>query len=231
MAIALVGSLGAVTTVTSNPTPAFGQATTAGNLLIAWVNPASGISPSFSGSGWTRAATGGGATDLAQIWYKANCGAGETAPTISGGLINACRLGEFSGADKSSPLENQSGASATSATSPVADACGSADAATGNLVIGCFSDLQSKAGTDTTAMTFTGGAAVTAGNVSNDATSTTAHYRFAYGLTTTNAAADTVSCTSASMNISLLITCIASFKQSGTRVPRSPGVDSGFGHF
>lgn len=232
MAIALVGSLG---TVSSNTSPTYAQNTTAGNLLICWVRTRGSGNMTISGTGWTIAAgVPGPPPDNALIYYRANCGATESAPTLGGETVYNAMLGEFSGADTSAPLENNSGTAATSATSPVADSCGGTDVATGNLVIGCMYDLQSKASTCTTAISFTGGVATASGNANNDATSITTHYRFSYGLTTTNTGADTASGSDTSMNITLLAIAIASFKVASapaTRVQRSPGVDSGFGHF
>lgn len=81
MTIALVGSPGAVATVASGNTitPTFGQATTAGNMLIARLAAPTIISISWTPpAGWTIAAQSNGA-----IAYKANCAAGESAPTFT----------------------------------------------------------------------------------------------------------------------------------------------------
>ncbi len=230
MAIALVGSLGAASAEASPSTPAFGQSTTAGNLLIAWVRARGAAGIGVTGTGWTIAAGVAATPDTALVYYRANCGAGEAAPTFTNDL-NVAQLGEFSGADTTAPLENNSGANATSATSPVADSCASADTATGNLVVSAFAPLSSKAETITTAITFTGGIATTVNAANNDATSVARHYRFAYGLTTTNTGADTASGSDTSMNITTLAIAIASFKVPtvATRVPRGPAVDSDFG--
>lgn len=208
MAYALVGSLGAVAEGTS-PAAAFGQATTAGNLLIAWIGNGAGNTVSES-SGWTQA-TGITAAVRAQIWYKENCGASESAPSFSSTSSFAVRLGEFSGGSTSSPPTDQARNTVSGGASPITNTADAADVAAGELVIGTVGILLSKAGTDTTTVTFNNGA-TTLGQANNDATSTNVHYRFAYGITTGNSSADTVTGTDTSMNLSSMAVALTSFK-------------------
>ena len=203
MAFALVGSLGAVASG-NNPAPAFGQATTAGNLLICWGKD---IDATISGTGWTLIGT----SQAYPIWYRMNCGAAEAAPTFSGGTVSGVvMLGEFSGGATSSALDQQaegtnSGLSPRDVTNP------GADATSAELLICVLSCGLSKAGTHTSSISYNNGA-TNLGGANNDATSTTAHYRFSYGITTGNSAADVATLTSTSMNISTLWGHLASFK-------------------
>lgn len=130
---ALVGSATAVN-------PLFGQATTAGNLLVACVtSPAGGTAPTTAAAGWvkhTDAQLGGG---WASIWYKPNCGSGEAAPQFTGGAAGnppmAAQLCEYSGGATASPAD-QAGNAGGSVTQLVVTATG-VDAAFGNLVVFC----------------------------------------------------------------------------------------------
>jgi hypothetical protein len=90
--------------VSSSLSPSFGQATAAGNLLVAWVYADTGGSsdPFNPVSGWTKAVVPGASFNWSSIWYKANCGAGETAPvfTTAGANFGAnSQLAEFSGGE------------------------------------------------------------------------------------------------------------------------------------
>lgn len=206
MAIALV-SAGSVATGTTSASPSFGQSTTAGNLLILMFCGDTINSPTISG--WTKA---GSSDARAGIYYKANCGAGESAPTvtISQNGFTAAVLLEFSGADTSAPFD-KAGHTATSATSsPMSVTATAADTASGELVVSAASWNLTKAGTGTTVDTYNNGA--TANDVgNNDSTSQVSHYRFSYGFTTGNSSADNLSETQSSMNISSGHAAIASF--------------------
>jgi hypothetical protein len=116
MAIALVRA-GIVATGTATCAPAFGQSTTAGNLLVCRVGGyGSTVNATITivGTGWTNAANGYDAANdcTSAIFYKANCGAGETAPSLalaSGAALYA-DLTEWSGVATSSPLDQTSSA-------------------------------------------------------------------------------------------------------------------------
>lgn len=204
MAYALVGSLGSPATG-APPTPTFGQATTAGNLLVAWVRANGTVTITTSSTGWALAA---GFVSGVRIFARPNCGAGESAPTWSGGNATVM-LGEFSGGATSSPVDLTG--TANGATSPQTATGAGADAAAGELVLGCEAIDLSKAGTHTSSITYNNGAS-SLGDAHNDGTSTTQHYRFSYGITTGNAAADQVGGTSSSMNLLEIQLAFASFK-------------------
>jgi hypothetical protein len=183
---ALVGSAGAVNNTTSGApnTPAFGQATTAGNLLAAWMfsNSSSGTNPfSTSATGWTLATTGGGAFAWTAIYYRANCGAGETPPTFNtGGTFGYVGLAEFSGGATASPLDQSVGINGSppgTATNPAADAAG------GDLILLCVGWNGGNPGptTITTAMTDSTGASVTPAQSDNHTSSGSVFYDFAWG--------------------------------------------------
>lgn len=214
MAIALVGSLGAVSNGGSM-TPAYGQPSTAGNLLVLWITDSSGGTVTVTGTGWTRA--GGATNDSAQVYYLPNCSAGQASPTITGGINGFSMLGEFSGVAGVSPFEND-GISGIVVVSPAVATAGGIDAVSGNLVICPFCISLSKAATQTSQIVLTGGAATTLGNINNDSVSTAEHYRFSYGVTTTNSSADVATSSSDTMNMNFLDAKIASFK-AGPNAP------------
>ncbi len=215
MAIALVGSVGAAVTGV-NPAPSFGQATTAGDLLIAWVVASFAITVD---QGWTLVNNNGGDNPSLQIGYKANCGAGETAPIFTTTPNSAtAKLAEFSGADTVSPLD-QSGRdiSTNAGTSPFVFNLSSADAASGDLIVAVGAENESKAGTATLTHTFNNGATDLL-NSGNGATSSFSHFHFGYGITTGNASADQDSFASDSMNLSALKIGMATFKVASAAV-------------
>lgn len=154
MAIALVGSAGAISTVTTTTvTPSFAQATTAGNLLVCIAAVvSSGGSPTLttSSSGWSQATVNTGVALLnTAIFYKPNSSAGETAPTIStdaggGSVTNLyAELSEWSGAATSSPVDKTRSAQGTTTSTP------SADTTSGELAIAILLFLNSKSATYT----------------------------------------------------------------------------------
>jgi hypothetical protein len=130
--------------------PTFGQATAAGNLLVAAVSCTQNSSVladavTTTAAGWVRAVLSGnggaaGAQEVA-IFYKPNCGAGEAAPTFTGnlgsfGLPHYLQLLEFSGAALASVLDqtgtiNIGGGPAATQTVTT----GAPDVASGDLVI------------------------------------------------------------------------------------------------
>lgn len=119
-------------------------------------------------------------------------------------------LAEFSGGATSSPSD-QIGAN-TGSASPIAATAGGVDAASGELLVSCGEWHLTKAGSVTTADTYNNGATPTS-NLNNDASTTVAdHYRFAWGTTTGNSAADQDSQSNNSMNVSTGAVCVASFK-------------------
>jgi len=156
MAIALVGSAGAISTVaTASITPAFGQATTAGNLLIARVTDnVGGIAIATTSTGWTQAVQAQSGANDAAVFYKMNCGASETAPTFTatGATVMFADLTEWSGAATSAALD-QSGTGG-GAANPTAG-CTANDTNTADLAVGCAMFTNSKTATYTVSNTWT----------------------------------------------------------------------------
>lgn len=232
MAYALVGSAGAVASGGNNLQPAFGQATTAGNLLICWFTSDTNAVNQHIPTGWSAATGIGGANSGGDfgVLYKANCGSGETAPTLTWDSVTtvvAC-LAEFSGGATTSPLD-QTKTTAAAGSSPSAVTSAGADVAAGELIIAIQLDGLSKAGTVTTSHTYNNGASAHyVGN--NDATSSISHYRFSWGTTTGNSVADSISFADSSMNLSALGGALGSFTlaASGTTYSKAGhGVESG----
>jgi hypothetical protein len=151
---ALVGNVGAIATGTTTVTPAFGQATTAGHLLVARVVFVGNATVATVASGWVQAlkVANGTAVNTA-IWYKPNSGASETAPTftVASGTYLAADLSEWSGVATTSPLD-QTGSGTGSGTNPFVQN-NTADATSGDVQIGVVGTSVSKAAT----VTFTDG--------------------------------------------------------------------------
>jgi hypothetical protein len=215
VAIALVRA-GTIVTGTTQPT--FGQATAAGNLLVALINFANTSSGISNGvSGWTQAVQNTNGNGF--IWYKQNSAASETAPQFSGfnSVATASVLLEFSGADTASPLDQTgTGYSLVTSITSLAATCSAADASSGSLIVSVDYPAATKATTITTSDAFNNGAtAVAIGN--NDATSTQSqHYRMSYGITTGTSAPDSNTMSLTNMNISSNAVTIASFKPAGS---------------
>ena len=191
MAIALVKS-GAVTADVNAASPAFGQATTAGNLLIAMVN-------AEVGGGTTGITLGGGSTGWVEvthttnfeavIYYKKNCGASETAPTFtfSGATSGWASLHEFSGCDTSAPLD-QSGTSTSGTTCTASGTDGSNNLAVCGFVLDC-----SKTATVTSwASTWTPSGGTTGDLANSDAVSSSKHVDARYSINSAHSAADSL---------------------------------------
>lgn len=223
MAIALVGSIGTVATGTTSVAPTFAQATTSGNLLVAWVATYS-ANASISDATWSLAVRSNQGALRTEVWYKQNCSASETAPSFTTGSLSSSPsygvFAEFSGVDKTAALDKTgTGGAGISATSPLVAACSAADSYSGALMVTVGYWALTKAGTATTADTYNNGATPT-GNLNNDSTSTQWHYRFAYGITTGNSAADQTSQSNNSKNLNFTSLAISSFSIPRTAVPR-----------
>lgn len=227
MAIALVGSAGAISTVTTTTvTPVFAQATTAGNLLVCiagYVTSTSGVL-STSSSGWQTAITNSSGTSGTGIFYKPNCGASETAPTISspGGTVTAlyAELSEWSGVALSSPVEQTSVDSG--GFSQVS--FGSNDSTPGMLVIGDELGINSKSATDTVVVTWTPSGGTTNSLNNTGGTKTTQCFSGSSYITSVNNAHDvgSWSFTPSTGLISSTFGTIASFKPpaaAGATIP------------
>lgn len=150
MAIANV-SIGAISTVTtSTVTPSFGAATTAGNLLVCVAGAVTGGGVlSTSSTGWSSAIVGIFGVSNTAIFYKPNCGSGESAPTVStsGSSITAlyAALSEWSGVATSSPVDQSNESSGTPAN----------DLTAGELAISCRVHSNTKSATYTISSSWT----------------------------------------------------------------------------
>ena len=179
MAIALVSAGTPITTLS----PAFGQPTGAGSLLIGCVaaNVASAGNPfSVTGTGWALAIAYGVSYSWAAVYYKPGSAAGETAPTFSqsgGGGPLASVLAEFSGAATSSPLDS----SGTSATGTAANAA--SDTGGGDLIVAFATDTYYDGAAFTApAMYDSSGASVTSALLASGYPGGGWNYGFAYGV-------------------------------------------------
>ena len=184
MAIALVKA----GTLAATLSPAFGQSTTAGSLLVAWLaaNNSNATDPfSVTGTGWTKIATAGasGAYSWVSLYYRAGCGAGETAPVFSaaGSGADASCLAEFSGAATSSPV----GSSSTILTDTVATlACTASDTVPGGLILAVTNNGDyDGAAPAITSMADSSGTAVTPVSAGSGYPGGGWGYTFAYGFT------------------------------------------------
>lgn len=198
MAIALVGSTGSLTNATSGTlSPSFGQATTAHNLLVAVVASikTTGTTNTIdTPSGWTLAVSDTSKAEASvAVFYKADCAAGETAPTwtVASGRTMYARLQEYSGADKIDPLDQTSTAAVTSSgtSMTLTPTMASADLVSGDLVCSMLALWAASGRTVSTSHSFNNGATVVNGS-NNDGTSTQTHQRIAFGITTGNSTAD-----------------------------------------
>lgn len=181
MAIALVKA-GAVATSSSvaTITPAFGQTTGAGNLLIACVAANNGTTITTSSTGWN--AVTATQSEIA-IFYKQNSSAAEAAPTFnftSTPSTGYALLAEFSGAATASPLD-EIGVTAIQAN-PRSTSCAAADSTNSDVAISNNIWFNSKSATYTFSDSWTP-AAGTAGVLGDtSATKNTQAVRFSYYL-------------------------------------------------
>lgn len=214
MAFALVGTIGAVTTGSSGAsvTPAWGtsESRTAGNLLILWVEGNGSLTLPAAPSGWTVAKQlANTSTSSASIFYKIAVGA-DAAPTVAlvTSTILSAQLAEFSGGATSSPLD-QTASGTSTATSALTITNGGVDAQSGELLIASScAGYASTTGTKTDVLSSNN---ATLTNTTNSA-AVADIYAFAYGVTTSNAAADTVVSTYYTSHTPNVATVGASFK-------------------
>lgn len=134
--IAKVGALGRLLVGTATSvSPAFGQAPTAGNLLVAWVSSGSS-EPTTAQAGWVKLVSAQSNGQWCAIWYKPNAAGADAAPTFTcspGSNLMSAQLGEFSGAPTASPSD-QTGSTGFS-SNPYQVTGGANDAAFGDLVL------------------------------------------------------------------------------------------------
>lgn len=155
----VVGTAGAVT---GN----FGQGTTAGNLLLAWVTADKAASePATVAAGWVKVVSVNGQNGWAAIWAKPNCGAAEAAPQFTSGGGTQRMLGglaEFSGAALAGVVDQTGSADLAGTTITIQN--GGVDAAFGDLIV--MADYFAGVSFASAVETFNNGAAaVLAGSV------------------------------------------------------------------
>ena len=222
MAIALVGTIGAVTTGASGAaiTPAWGTSEnrTAGNLLVAWVTAQTTTGAATlpaTPSGWTLAKSASATAQASSaIYYKIATGA-DTAPTFAlvASTVLQGRLAEYSGANTLSTawVLDQTGNGTTTSTSPLVSTNALSDWQTQDLVIYDYAITYSAAATKTLTPTLNNGQ--TAVTVSSAASSTVNHYVFGYSLSTTgNNGPDSCSMAFTTTSAVGAAGCTASFK-------------------
>ncbi len=203
-ALVKAGAIGAGTTGTA--APAFGQATTAGNLLVAQVAASGATAITCSDGTWTSAGqvvSGTGAR--AALFYKPNCGASEVAPTFTTSSVAiAAVLSEWSGAATATPLD-QTG-TATGTASPLAVTASGIDGGTGRLVI-CAYGWRTSGAVVASETDSTGFSQLVA-----DSASRANHLGSPYSVTvTTGTSADTNTETESGGTVSSVAAVIASF--------------------
>jgi len=181
-------AVGAPVSGSDHATGAFGQSTTAGNLLLAfaWSNNPGSSYPFSAPSGWSLAVSGGVGYNWLGLYYKANCGSGETAPQFTDtGYLVYSGLAEFSGAATSSPLDQTGNANGALCQASAVDSTG------GDLVIGGASWNGSNAnddvsfdlyGSDGSSSATTGPVGLSGNNWTNSGSNTGSPvYLFMYG--------------------------------------------------
>jgi hypothetical protein len=227
MTIALVGSVGAVTTGSSGaavtPTWGTGENRMAGNLLVCWVI-GSGISTfPTTPAGWALATQIGATDTSATIFYAVPVANGVAAPTIAAatGVTWTAMLAEFSGTAATSPLDETGTSSGLGTNSTGTTTTSSAaDIHAGELVIVATS-LYYATGAATNSLFDSLNNGATANSVNNNGVSAQDHYTLGWGITTGNSSpdSDTVSWSSAT---AYYASVIASFKALSYSPPSHP---------
>jgi hypothetical protein len=173
MAIALVSAGSLLSGQSTTISPSFGATTGSGHLLIAQISGGSGSAWSTSASGWVLALSGAASPGMC-IFYKANCGAGESAPsfTNSGAVAGqSCGvLSEWSGAATSSPVDRSGD---TTASGSLTVAASAADTNTGDVAFVVCQQTSSKTATCTFSSSWTPAGGTAGSNGDTGATSGT----------------------------------------------------------
>lgn len=190
MSISLV-SAGSATTGSQTASPDFGQSTTEGNFLVAFVcaNSVRGeeetdeitCSDEFT---WHPGTAASADYNQAAIFYKPNCGSGETAPSFSGNDNSSyvvALLAEFSGVstNASTVLDQIAGYYGF----PSGCACSRADSEAGELLVGMASWNGPNAVTGLAAgMTGSQGSSLSVNTLAANATGTPPQYVMAWAV-------------------------------------------------
>lgn len=151
MAIALVQHSSSIATGTTSATATLPAASTAGNLLVAFVVDNYGALNTLP-SGWTNSpGEVTGSVEVSICYYANNPGSlSSFAFGANGGTAFNAYIAEFSGVAASSPVDTYS-TTGQSATSPLTATTIASVAGSGELVVGVVGDALTKAGTTTIA--------------------------------------------------------------------------------
>lgn len=212
MAYTLVGTIGATATGTGgtivSPAWGAGESRTAGNLLVCWVSCGASATLVTTPAGWSVGFRQAGTSCSAAVFYKIAAGA-DTAPVIAAitSATLSAQLAEFAGGAATSPADQSGGNATTSGAMTIVT--GGADAAAGELVVGCNSAKYSLNAVHTLTDSLNNGATATATN--NNAASTQPHYDFFYAITTANSSADQNSFTLGATNLTGAASALVSF--------------------
>jgi hypothetical protein len=217
MAIALVKAGTIVTATGTSVAPAFGQATAAGNLLVACLVTITGgaYTLTISDGTWTRVSPTDSNSTHAAIFYKQNCGAGETAPTLNASTTVTLWgvLSEWSGADITAPFDKGMTTANEDVNPIIASA---ADGGTSNVAIAAFSWTGSKSATATFGETWSPASGTTGTLGDTGSTKGAAWASFPYYLLNTHgggaADQDTETCTPSTGVSTFSKSVIATFK-------------------
>ena len=206
-------------------TPAFGQATTKGNLLIAWVfttSTSASLTTTCSDPSWYLAGSGGSSGGWESLWYKPGCNTGETPPVFSDVSYGAAlsQLQEFTNAR----LFDQAGSA--NGNTPLTFTAPGPDTASGDLIFAFCVYGGSNPGPVTITMTGTDsyGAALNLNLSSNESSTGTLFWATGWTQASTPAgpSQDTVTA-----SISVFASgggMVASFKPFQTQPPAGPPV-------
>lgn len=133
-------------------TPAFGQPTTAGDLLIGWAysnSSSSSFNTTCNDPTWRLAAFSGAAFGWTSLWYKTNCRRAETAPQFSSGASQPMsQLAEFT-----APGAALDQATAITGSQSYTITAASPDSKSGDLVVILYTWGGSNAGPTAIGMT------------------------------------------------------------------------------
>lgn len=162
--IAQVGALGPVTAGSlGSVTPNYGQNTTAGNCVLAWV-VSDIVEPSTVTAGWVKLLdfTSGGL--WVALWHHPNCGNADGRPVFTGsGNVLVAQLGEFSGVATTTPSDQTASGKTTTTTLSLANSA--ADVGFGDLVaMASFWQGPARSGNSWSQVYNNGATAVAAGN-------------------------------------------------------------------
>lgn len=189
--IAQVGALGPLATESAaggSITPAYGQAPTAGHLLVCVVGASTTADFTTATPGWVKAVDSWAPNRGSAVFYKPNSAGGDVAPTITevGSATSTpafAQLSEWSGVATAAPVD-QTGTqnSSTGGATSITQATGAVDAQSGDLVVVAARWTISAAGTATFSESLNNGTTVIKGANSGGNASAARHSDFFYGI-------------------------------------------------